>query len=253
MQHQNPVLSYTDFTLYQTHEHCLLSLNTAHQSLSSAILAGGLQDSITHVLNMKVSGASADEPASQTLKHYAQQLGIKHHCVGMMTSASMDSLAFDTQGFEHLGFTAIVTAGLSNALRAGDQADYVEYSGKENLPSGTINTVLISHQPLSSAAMAEALMMMTEAKAACLQALQVTSKLSSAIATGTGTDTCVVLAPIAEHGLSYVGKHTKAGELLANSVLNALAKSLEWYQHHGRLHRGIEPVPRQHANVNIKP
>ena len=62
--------------------------------------------------------------------------------------------------------------------------------------AGTINTMLLINRPLTPAALARAVVTMTEGKSAALQRLAVPSKLHVDLATGTGTDQSCVAAPL---------------------------------------------------------
>ena len=79
--------------------------------------------------------------------------------------------------------TAVVTAGVEgNATcrrRAGDLArDARPACEKVPAYAGTINTMLLVNRPLTPAALARAVVTMTEGKSAALQRLAVPSKLS---------------------------------------------------------------------------
>ena len=75
--------------------------------------------------------------------------------------------------------TAVVTAGVEgNATCAGDPATWRETdAGMEKVPAyaGTINTMLLVNRPLTPAALARAVVTMTEGKSAALQRLAVPS------------------------------------------------------------------------------
>jgi adenosylcobinamide amidohydrolase len=92
--------------------------------------------------------------------------------------------------------------------------------------AGTINIVVAVNQPLSPAAMAEALAMATEALVAVMQDVGVASTRSRRPATGTGTDCIVVTSPIGGHAHIYCGKHTLLGELIGRAVMRSCANAL---------------------------
>ncbi len=119
------------------------------------------------------------------------------------------------------------TVGLGNALAAGDPV---------TLPRiGTINTIVLIDAALSDAACLESIAIATEAKAGFLAARGVRSTVSGRIATGTGTDCTAVVAlghpadgqdasrrPV----LSYAGKHTLLGKLVAEAVADAVRDAM---------------------------
>lgn len=209
-------------TLEVCAEYCLVQSQQPLEVLSSAPLNGGFCQA-SNFLNWRVGASFVNESPAVTLLQQAQQLQLPGLTVAMMTAASMWSLRWVESVRDTLGFTAVVTTGLSNSRRAGDAADH------EASP-GTINLLLLSHQRLSPAAMVEAIAMVTEAKAAALQDANILSAKSQLIATGTGTDCTAVVCCASSETLEYVGKHTLAGELLAKACMEAIEQSLEWYR-----------------------
>ena len=92
---------------------------------------------------------------------------------------------------------------------------------------GTINTMLFISHELTPAAMVNAVMTATEAKTAALQELDINSRYSNGLATGTGTDQIGVAARL-ETGipLTSAGKHTVLGELIGKTVCGAIKATL---------------------------
>ena len=76
--------------------------------------------------------------------------------------------------------------------------------------------------------LARALVTCTEAKTAAIQELMEESKYSNGLATGSGTDTTIIVAnsesPIYLEG---AGKHSKLGELIGKTVKKAVKEALE--------------------------
>ncbi len=192
--------------------------------LSSAVLNGGLCQARS-LLNLRVG---SDTPAplltpDQSLYQAAQQQQLAEQCVGLMTAASMNSLRHREANLHGAAVAIFVSCGLSNARRAGDPYDWQADHG----PSiGTINSVLITDLKLPVASMVELHGLLSEAKAAVLQELDIRSPRSGKIATGTGTDACAV---IGGHGREekWFGKHTEAGALCAQLYMDALRCSIE--------------------------
>jgi len=119
----------------------------------------------------------------------------------MGTAANMHYAVVTTERDLALNVTAVVTAGVqSNATCAGDPARWRETAAgfeKVSPYAGTINTMLIVDTPMTDAALARAIAIMTEGKSAALQRLAVPSRQSADLATGTGTDQYCVAAPVA--------------------------------------------------------
>ena len=77
------------------------------------------------------------------------------------------------------------------------------------------------------AAMIEAVMTVTEARAAALQNLDIKSPVSNETATGTGTDCIAIASDPKSQKLQYCGKHVLFGETLARLVIKALTSSVK--------------------------
>ena len=188
--------------------------------LSSAVLNGGLTTTRS-LLNLWVD---ADQPppwppAALTLQQQAQQRQLPLPCTGMMTAASMQSLGYACSHDDQFLAECWVTAGLANLRRPGDPADAPPRAG-------TINIWLLVYQPLSPAAMAEALIQLTEAKVSVIRDLELLSPVSGLPASGTGTDSHAVLCPADGEPVDFCGKHTRAGEHIGLAVTTACRISL---------------------------
>jgi len=154
-------------------------------------------------------------------------------CVVMGTAAHMQYASTSTFAFRDLSATAVVTAGVSgNAGRASDPAQWYEQGGdyvNVAAADGTINTMLHVSMPLTEAALAHTVVMITEAKTAALMDLAIPSRSSNRLATGTGTDQFCIAAPAeGPDRLTWTGKHTKAGELIGAAVVVATREALRW-------------------------
>lgn len=143
----------------------------------------------------------------------------------MATAVDMDNLAVVTKTFDPLTVTALVTAGAeTNAMRAGiDMGTHVE--GQE--PRGTINIMLLTNARLTVGAMARAIVTATEAKTAALQDLNVPSCYSPEVqATGTGTDSVIVVSGTTGPTATYTGGHSRIGGLIGQAVYEAVVEGL---------------------------
>jgi len=218
------------FDLKQTENYIHVELSQVSTCLSSAVLNGGSVQ-VKHLLNLKVTQNAIGtnkgpfEAPQTTIQRHADKLQLKGCVVGMMTSASMNSLRVVEHKAQGVHLAVILTAGLSNARCAGDPAEYRKIC-EEAIIGGTINTFVITDASLTPAALCEAVMIATEAKASCLQELAVFSKVSESLATGTGTDSIAVICGKGSP-VPFCGKHTLFGELLAKAVKEALRSSTE--------------------------
>ena len=223
MPHEN------QFKITQAQGHVLVRFRHSHTVLSSAVLNGGFCTA-ANILIMQVpkniDGRRSDfEDPAHTLSAYCRALQLKGTSVGMMTAASMNSYRRVCRTWPQGDVTVLITAGISNARCAGDRADWraADFSSQ---PTGTINTIVLTHARLSRPAMVEAVMLATEAKAVALRGLGIKSPASNAVATGTGTDAIAVVSGDGPVEIRYSGKHVIFGEMLAAATIEALTTSL---------------------------
>ncbi len=146
--------------------------------------------------------------------------------VGMMTSAKMSSFRYIKRKEGAVEIAVLVTAGISNARRAGDPAEYRLFDNTEII-GGTINIIILTNATLTPAAQVEAVMVVTEAKAAVLQDLGITSPVTGKTATGTGTDAIAIVNGFGSPEIAFCGKHTLFGEMLASATMEAISSSLQ--------------------------
>jgi adenosylcobinamide amidohydrolase len=215
--------------LEQTPDHLHVQFDTGYRVLSSAVLNGGFVEA-SHILNLKVAKQAAVsipsfKPPAVELSGYCQKQGWQGIAVGMMTAASMDSCRMVKTAHQGVDVIVLVTAGLSNARRAGDYAEYREIGTPQYL-AGTINIICLTTAVLTPAAMIEAVITATEAKSAALQNLGIKSPASKAPATGTGTDAIVIAGGHGPISVKYCGKHVIFGEILAKLVIEAVSSSI---------------------------
>jgi adenosylcobinamide amidohydrolase len=178
-------------------------------------------------------GLLHDKPSSRTgyfkevLKYVLGDSVAKNKVDILSTGVTMDELAWAEESFQELWVLAFVTAGVkTNALRLGvDKAGNIERKGQFK-PVGTINTIVITSASLSQAALAGAFITITEGKVIALEDLGVRSSYSPELqASGTGTDQIVVISGDGDRA-TYVGGHSKLGELMARAVTRATKSAL---------------------------
>ena len=156
----------------------------------------------------------------------ANVLGLRQEEVAQMsTAADMDNLAVVTCTCEPFVVTALVTAGARyNAQRTGLDAG-IHLEGDE--PKGTVNVLLLTNAVLSDGAMARALVTVTEAKTAVFQDLRIPSSYTEgAQATGTGTDSVIVVSGTSGPQVTYTGGHSRIGALMGKAAYQAVREAL---------------------------
>ena len=75
--------------------------------------------------------------------------------------------------------------------------------------------MLLTNAVLTDGAMARAIITMTEAKTAALEDLKVPSSYTKSVqATGTGTDSVIIVSGVTGPAATYTGGHSKIGEMI---------------------------------------
>ncbi|OAS14320.1 adenosylcobinamide amidohydrolase [Paenibacillus oryzisoli] len=123
---------------------------------------------------------------------------------------------------ETLRVSAWVTVGLGNKARAGAMLP------ASSLYPGTINTIVVIEGRLTDAAMVNAVITATEAKAAALQSMNIT--INGQIATGTSTDAVLIAATNRGTTYRYAGTATTLGYLIGRTVHEAILVSGQLYE-----------------------
>ena len=230
-QTMTTIPTHFELQLERTEGHIRLVFEKTLPVLSSAVLNGGWVHADA-ILNLRVPKHPENtnaplEPPENTLTGYCDRFGWQGVTVGMMTAASMNSLRMAQNQVHGIKTIVLVTSGLSNPMRAGDRSEY--RSLDNTMPgAGTINTAIVTSAALTPAAMVETITLATEAKAAAMQACGVRSRISDAIATGTGTDAIALACGEGRHRIRYCGKHTLFGEIMARLVIQATTASISW-------------------------
>ncbi|WP_456389057.1 adenosylcobinamide amidohydrolase [Profundibacter sp.] len=144
--------------------------------------------------------------------------------VVMLTARNLDAYQVAETTVEGIHARCVATAGLSNAERIGTRMD------RRGHDWGTINLAVQLSQPLSDAALLEALSIATQARTAAV--IDARWHLPTGLATGTGTDCVAIAAPVAAPvastvpapagAASFAGLHTPVGEALGRVVYQAI-------------------------------
>ena len=162
----------------------------------------------------------------KTKEKIAELLGIRSEDIAQMgTAADMDNLAVVTKTYKPFVVTVLATAGAkTNALRAGvDGGTHIE--GEK--PRGTVNILVLTNARLTDGAMARAIITATEAKTAAFEDLKVPSSYTKNVqATGTGTDSVIVVSGTTGPSVTYTGGHGRIGELIGKASYEAVVESL---------------------------
>lgn len=221
--------------LYRYQKSLVLVFGGSRRVLSTSVLQGGMQENLQAIFNHDGNpgaGMACRLEAETYEKHLAliaQRLGLDPQRVsGISTAASMDNVAIAERSYEDLTVTAVVTGGVEvNGGRVGDPSDWYEPRDRKIHKEGTINTFVVCNVDIHPGTMARALVTATEAKTAALQELMANSNYSTGIATGSGTDGTMIVADSTSHlRFENAGKHSKLGELIGQTVIEATKEAL---------------------------
>lgn len=194
-------------------------------TLNSSIWGGGFGIHHTLINRQVLKSYNPINPVDDMRYFLASQSLSPDDTAGMLTAAYVrdvgyhtDSLAWSDQALKScsLNVCSWVTAGLSNSARAGVTSHVVR------LYPGTINTIVLIDGSMTDAAMINAVITATEAKAAMLQDLGITTlECPDSIATGTTTDAIIIACTQRGESYQYAGTGTKLGYLIGQTVYEA--------------------------------
>ncbi|GBG58109.1 hypothetical protein SPFL3102_01829 [Sporomusaceae bacterium FL31] len=221
---------------YRFYKSILVLFAGKRKVLSTSVLNGGYREDLTAVFNNDCNpgaGMACTMRAptyEEHLRIMAAELGVEpDQATGMSTAASMNNVAIVSEQYEALTVTALVTGGVEvNGGRVGDPATHYKPVEKARMDKpGTINIMLFIDADLPPGILARALVTCTEAKTAALQELLAGSNYSTGLATGSGTDSTIVIAnPESALYFESAGKHCKLGELIGCAVKKAVKEAL---------------------------
>lgn len=241
--HWEHLLDQPLFGLRRNGRYLLAELNEPHTVLSTSVRNGGQARHVRYLLNHQSCEGTAHHARHSIitgagLNTYHDvvcgEAGVPADCTAVMgTAANMNYVAIASEADDRVTVTAVVTAGVEgNATAAGEPASWRETdAGIHKVPAyeGTINTMVLTSQPLTPGALARVVVTMTEGKTAALQRLAVPSKRYIDLATGTGTDQFCVAAPAAgAMVLTSASPHMKLGELVGAATRQATMEALRW-------------------------
>ncbi|MCW4035242.1 MAG: adenosylcobinamide amidohydrolase [Candidatus Bathyarchaeota archaeon] len=200
--------------------------------LSSAVFNGGAKES-NCIVNFQVpedAGSDLDDQVHKDAGDFLHDEMVKmgfaeNEVVALMTAAKMKNVQMETIKFEDLTLTAFVTAGAYFAATAGD-----EIASKETAfpfkKWGTINIIVLVDGNLTESCMVNSIVTATEAKASALREMDVRSRFSGEVATGTVTDSVLIACTKNGKTIKYAGTGTVLGELIGKTVKAALKKAI---------------------------
>lgn len=240
--------------VYKHSDSIVVLLPDGRNAITSSWVNGGYKNNLKAIFNHQISKGvkAADDLEGGNISDYvsiiSKRLGLDpEYSSAMLTAASMDNVAIVTHSFRGVEVTAIVTAGIEiNGGRVGDPGSYHEEKGTHMYIQGTINTILLIGAQLPEYAMNRAIITATEAKTAALQQLMAPSRYSQGIATGSGTDMIAIVSDqTSSVHLTDSGKHSKLGELIGITAIEATLKALE-------LQSDLSPINQRDMMVRLE-
>lgn len=200
----------------------VVTFDTRQRVLSWSMLRPGLQLA-RRVAWLEVRNADLprDVDAAAVIRERVAAAAELEDAVVLVTSRDIRRYRFAHVRIEHHEVRCLTTVGLSNSERVGTRLH------QPPPVTGTINTLVHIAQPLSDAALIEAISIATEARTAAV--LDGGIYRGGLAVTGTGTDCIAVAAPPGDAETHFAGKHTALGEAIGAVVYRATAEGIaDW-------------------------
>lgn len=215
-----------------------ISSESPLRTLNSSPCGGGFGENKV-IINRQVDKLYNESDPLREMESFILREGLNpRETAGMLTAAMVKDVGYKAltweeqqlqeqkqeqeQEQEHLHVCAWVTVGLGNKARAGAELPAA------SLYPGTINTIVVVNGCLTDAAMVNAVITATEAKAAALQALNI--QIGGQLATGTTTDAVLIAATSRGQTYRYAGIATTVGYLIGRTVYEAIMASGQLYE-----------------------
>jgi adenosylcobinamide amidohydrolase len=180
------------------------------RAIASGVLGGGLGE-VRWIINASVSAAYDRRDPDRHLAELARGLDLDGPGAGLLTAVDTASAVTHTDA----GVTAVATVGLGHPTWAAAPDNHLRHGYRP----GTVNIVAWIPVPLSDAALVNAVVTATEAKAQALWEAGVA-------ATGTASDALVIACPPGPDPEPYGGPRSAWGARLARAVHAAVGRGL---------------------------
>ncbi len=191
-------------------------------TVSGAIYNGGLRKTKA-ILNIEVPEEYGDRKLHDDpvtfVKNSAKQLELKTDFVSLITAARISKFSLASEEKEGILVKVVVTAGCSHAESAGEEIDAQKVVG-------TINTIVLIDATPSESCLVAALATAVEAKASAMRELDIRSRYTGELATGTITDSIVVAATNTGRAVSLAGPASLLGQLVAHCTKKAVKEAI---------------------------
>jgi adenosylcobinamide amidohydrolase len=197
-------------------------------TVSSAIYNGGFKKTKA-ILNVQAPEELSDRKLHENPQKFiadsAKKLGLSGDFVGMVTAAAVDKYALASKKDGDLTVTVTATA----VDPKGNTCDHAETAGEtiqvEEMP-GTINIMVVIDGNPTESCMVSTVLTATEAKTAAMWELDIRSRYSGDVATGTITDAIIVAKTNRGAPIVYGGPASKLGQLVGYCTRKAVKESI---------------------------
>ncbi len=196
--------------------------NTDLNVVSGAIYNGGFRRTKA-ILNMEVPEEYGDQRLHDDplafVKSSAARLDFETDFVSLITAAKIKNFSLTSEEKENIRVTVTATAGCSHAESAGEEIDAQQVIG-------TINVIVLIDANPSESCLVAALATAVEAKASAMRELDIRSRYTGELATGTITDSVAVAATAVGRTLSLAGPASVLGQLVAHCTKKAVKEAI---------------------------
>ncbi|MCP8309114.1 MAG: bifunctional adenosylcobinamide hydrolase/alpha-ribazole phosphatase CbiS [archaeon] len=187
--------------------------------LSSAVLNGGLCKARA-IINHHVPKSFDHRDPEGVLRNLAKGLGLTDDTVGFMTAVEIHNLAIRVEKAKELTVSALVTAGLSYPATAGDDITRTD-------KVSTINIILLIDGNLTEGCMINCIQTAIEAKTVALRELDIRSRFSNSVASGSTSDAIAVACTGIGEPIKFAGTGTEIGIMMGKAVKEATKEAIQ--------------------------
>jgi adenosylcobinamide amidohydrolase len=197
-------------------------------TVSSAIYNGGFKK-VKAILNVQAPEECSDrklhEDPQKVVVDSAKKLGLTENFVGMITAAAVDKFTLVSKKDGDLAVNVVATA----VDPEGETCSHAETAGEtitvEEM-TGTINIIVAIDGNPTESCLVSTVITATEAKTAALWELDVRSRYSGDVATGTVTDAIIVAKTGRGAPVVNGGPPSKLGQLVGYCTRKAVKEAV---------------------------
>jgi adenosylcobinamide hydrolase len=198
------------------------------KTVSSAIYNGGFKK-VKAILNIQTTEDYSDRQLHRNPQRLviesAKKIGISENFVGMITAAAVDKFALVTEKDGNLSVSVTATAVDPQGATCSHSESAGEIMKVEEI-TGTINIMVIIDGNPTESCLVSTVLTSTEAKAAALSELDIRSRYSGDLATGTITDAIIVAKTNRGIPIVYGGPASKLGQLVGYCTKKAVKEAI---------------------------